>query len=192
MDWITEECQVVPRWEGNIDYLYLDSDDPPNATTGQGHLVASVQKSVLLPWRTASGVVATNAAICADWARVVAMPGGHAAGFYKSPDGLTLLQSDIDALTLQSVTAMSTPLHTLFPKFDLFPLPAQVAIADMVYGLGIGKLQRSYPKFCAAVNTQDWAIAAVQSGRNVAMPAFAPRNSWTSQQFLAAAQAANN
>lgn len=192
MDWITAECQVVPRWEGNIDYLYLDSDDPPNATTGQGHLIASLTASLALPWKKPDGTVASTADITADWTRIMAMPGGHVAAFYKSPDGLTLLQSDIDALTVQSVTAMNAPLRILFPAFDSFPLPAQTAIVDMVYGLGIGKLQRSYPKFCAAVNAQDWAIAAVQCGRNVSMAAFVPRNQWTSQQFLAAALAANS
>jgi hypothetical protein len=188
MSWIDIECAQIPVWENTISWLYLDSDDPPNATTAQGLLVPDLRRSVLLPWRTASGVVATNAAISADWARVTAMPGGHDAEFYQSPTGLMLLPDDIATLTRNFVTGLYPQILSLFPSFDAYPESAQVGIADMAYNPGVPRLRETYPQFCSAVKAQDWKTAAEQCGRNTWMKAFAARNAWTALQFTKAAQ----
>lgn len=188
MSWIDIECAQIPVWENTIPYLYLDSDVPPNATTAQGLLVPNLTASVLLPWRTSKGIVATNAAISSDWKRVKAMPGGHNAEFYESPTGLVLLPDDITVLTRNFVAALYPEILSLFPSFDAYPESAQVGMADMAYNPGIGRLRSTYPQFCAAVKDQDWKTAAEQCGRNTWMLAFAARNSWCALQFKQAAQ----
>jgi hypothetical protein len=188
MNWIDIECAQIPVWENTIPYLYLDSDTPPNATTAQGLLVPTLTASVLLPWKNSRGIVATNAAIAADWNRVKAMPGGHDAEFYQSPTGLMLLPDDIATLTRNFVTGLYPQILSLFPSFDTYPESAQVGIADMAYNPGVGRLRATYPQFCAAVKDQDWKTAAAQCGRNTWMKAFAARDAWTALQFTKAAQ----
>ena len=199
MTWIDVMSAQIPQWKGNKNFLYLDSDKPPNATTGQGHLVASLHDSQQLPWYAPDGTRATPAQIAADWQRVTAMSGDREADEYESPNGLHLLQSDIDALTRASVQALDAPLHALYPGFDSFPLCAQVGIGDMGYGLGIGRPATAdreatglheYPAFNAAANSTppDFCRMAQECYRDRRDSAFAPRNSWTVAQFIQAAR----
>ena len=44
--------------------------------------------------------------------------------------------------------------------------------------------------FITAVRARNWTVASQECARNASMPAFADRNLWTHQQFLAAAEAA--
>jgi hypothetical protein len=199
--YIDAECIQIPVWEDNENFLYLDSDDPPNATTGQGHLVVNLHDSQQLPWYMPDGTPATSDQIADDWQRVKAMPGDRDAQFYKSPTGLHLLQFDIDALTRTSVQALDEPLHVLYPAFDSFPQCAQVGIADMAYGLGIGEPVTTerpatglhdYPAFNAAANSipPNFVRMAQECYRDRNNPAFSKRNSWTVAQFIQASKEA--
>jgi hypothetical protein len=199
--YIDAECIQIPVWEGNENFLYLDSDDPPNATTGQGHLVANLHDSQQLPWYMPDGTPATSDQIADDWQRVKAMPGDRKAQLYKSPTGLHLLQFDIDAFTRTSVQALDEPLHVLYLAFDSFPQCAQVGIADMAYGLGIGEPVTTerpatglhdYPAFNAAANSipPNFLRMAQECYRDRNNPAFSKRNSWTVAQFIQASKEA--
>ena len=201
MTWIEAVCAQIPHWEGNKNFLYFDSDDPPNATTGQGYLVASLHESQQLPWYATDGNRATFDQIANDWQRVKTMPRGRIAEFYECSSGLHLLQADINALTLASVWALDAPLHELYPGFDSFPLCARVGITDMGYGLGIGEPATAereatglhgYPSFNAAANSTppDFLRMAQECYRDKRDPAFGPRNSWTVAQFIQAAKEA--
>jgi hypothetical protein len=200
MSYLDEYCAVVPRWEGNVPYLYLDSDDPANPTTGNGYLVPTLETCQTLAWLTADGSAATADQIAAEWARVTALPGKRLASFYHCAESLLLAQATVDALTLSKVRGFDSQLRAMLPAYDSFPDAAKIALLDMAMNLGIGRPAQNghpatglhaYQHFIAAVNATppDWNTAAAQSGRNTANPAFAARNAWTAQQFQAAARA---
>lgn len=186
LTYIEIECNQIAVWEGNEPFLYLDSDNPPNATTGQGYLVANLAVSKTLPWKTPTGSAATSSQIASDWARVFSLPGDHEALYYKSASGLVLLQSDINAITLEQVTVVDNALRKAFAHYDNFPTSAKVGLLDMGYNLGVEKLLDTYPEFCIAVRSQNWAAAAKECIRNANMKAFEARNSWTVTQFIQA------
>lgn len=200
MSYLDDYCAVVPRWEGNVLYLYLDTDKPANPTTGNGYLVPTLAVSQTLPWLAPDGSAATASQIAADWARVGALPGAQKAHFYQSAESLVLAQATVDALTLGKVQGFDNDLRTILPAYDSFPDAAKMGLLDMALNLGIGRPAQNghpatglhqYPHFLAAVNSTppDWQTAAAQCGRNTADEAFAERNAWTAQQFQAAAQA---
>jgi hypothetical protein len=191
MSYIDTYTQLVgtPSFENTIPWLYLDSDAPPNATTACGLLVASLGASQALPWCNADWTLADEAAIATDWHRVTALPGGKVAGFYHSAQGLQLSQGDVLNITRAHVVQCDTELASFYSDYDTFPDCVKIALLDMTWNLGIEKLKETYPHFNAAVNAQDWATAAAQSGRNVHVPAFAPRNAWTVAQFNQAVNA---
>jgi GH24 family phage-related lysozyme (muramidase) len=63
------------------------------------------------------------------------------------------------------MTAMDLQLLRLWPKFQTFPPSVQVAIRDMAWNLGVGALERHWPRFRASVDAQDWHAAAAQCTR---------------------------
>lgn len=195
--WVEAECANAPQWEDTIPWLYLDSKGNP--TTAEGYLVASVQASLLLPWKNPDGSAATASAISDDWRRVTALAANKAAAYYRSPAGLSLALDDIKALTLASVQALDAPLHALYPNFDAFPLSAQTGIADRAYELGIGRPAvgdveatglHAYTHFNAACNAAppQWLTAAQQCYVDKTNPAFNKRNAWAVEQFIQAAK----
>jgi hypothetical protein len=191
MSYIDTYTQLVgtPAFENTIPWLYLDSDAPPNATTACGLLVAGLGASQALPWCNPDWTPADEAAIAADWHRVTMLPGSKVAGFYHSAQGLQLSQVDILNITRAKVVQCDTELAASYSAYDFFPDCVKIALLDMVWNLGISKLRSTYPHFNVAVSAQDWKTAAAQCGRNVNVPAFAPRNAWTVAQFNQAVNA---
>jgi len=200
MSYLDTYCAKVRDWEGNVTYLYLDSDNPANPTTGNGYLVPSLEVSQTLAWLASDGSAATAEQIAADWARVAALPGNRLASFYRCAESLLLAQASVDALTLGKVQGFDSDLRKMIPAYDTFPDSAKIGLLDMAMNLGIGRPAQNgrpatglhaYQHFLAAVNANppDWNTAAAQCGRNTANPAFAARNAWTAEQFQAAAQA---
>lgn len=193
MSYLDDELAILPQWEGRCSWLYLDSDNPPNATTMIGYLVESLAESQKLPWKRPDGSPASSGDIAADWERVTAMRGNMAAPAYKSPNGLTLQDADIDAFTLAKLQVFDADLRADFPGYDSAPDCAKTRLLDMEWGLGDTKLRGSYPHFDAAVdaalagNKSAWLTAASECARNASNPAFAKRNNWTKQGFEQAA-----
>ena len=201
MSYLDIYCTKVADFEGNVLYLYLDSDSPANPTTGNGYLVPSLAVSQTLAWLCTDGSAATVDQIAADWVRVGALPGDRRASAYDSPTSLMLTQASVDALTLGKVQGFDASLRAMMPAYDSFPDAAKIGLLDMAMNLGIGRAAQpgrpatglhAYQHFLAAVNANppDWSAAAAQCGRNTHDPAFAARNDWTAQQFKAAAPAA--
>jgi hypothetical protein len=200
MSYLDTYCAKVRDWEGNVTYLYLDSDNPANPTTGNGYLVPSLEVSQTLAWLASDGSAATAEQIAADWARVGALPGNRLVSFYRCAESLVLAQASVDALTLDKVQGFDSDLRKMIPAYYTFPDSAKIGLLDMAMNLGIGRPAQNgrpatglhaYQHFLAAVNATppEWNTAAAQCGRNTANPAFAARNAWTAEQFQAAAQA---
>jgi hypothetical protein len=191
---ITEEALArivaeLERWESRTNYLYQDSADPPNVTIGVGCLVRSPVAAVELPFVAApTGRPATDAEKSAEFARVSAMPGGRHAHYYQArPPSLVLYLEDgeVTALAVSRLREVFLPgLRDTFQRFDAFPEPAQAALIDMAWNLGIAGLCK-FQLFLGACNALDWPSAAQQC--HVSSSRYT-RNAWRAAKLLEAAR----
>ena len=58
-------------------------------------------------------------------------------------------------------------LRGLFPGFDGYPQPAQRALVDMAYTLGVSGLEKKFPRVVKACREGEFADAAKHSHRKV-------------------------
>jgi hypothetical protein len=179
-------------WEGRKPFLYLDNHTSNNApaplvTVGVG-CATSLEEALTLPFTLADGTSpAAPADIQADFAALQAAPFGYIADYYKSCVHCRLPNPAIDDLMMKRFAAFITALQNDFPAFDTFPETAKAGCLDLIYSLGISGFSAArYPSFHAAVLRQDWKTAALQSGANVSVAAYAARNRARANLFLAA------
>jgi hypothetical protein len=188
--YIDDEIQQLNTWEGDVLHAYLDTDQPPNLTVGKGTLISTVDAMLALPWKHERTLApATSPEIVQEWNRVKAMPGSMVAAAYASPYGLTLLASDVDALTEKTLLILDGVLRADFAGYDSFPDSVKTRLLDMAWNLGSVGLRTHYPRFDAAVEARNWTLAASECGRDTSDPSFNARNAWTRQGFLDAAAA---
>ena len=176
----------IPRWEGKIPWLYLDSHKPgPLPTAGIGCAVNGLAESLTLGW-TVNGTAATPAQIEADWKRVTGLPGARLAAFYHAAGSLELPESEIVALVQKRYDAFTQELTHLFPDFMTWPVPAQTGTLDLIWGVGEGGLDQ-YHHFLAAARAHLWKLCAAEDLENVGQKAYIERNQWRSGLYLQAA-----
>jgi len=184
----------LKRWEGVVPHMYLDThrdtagNPAPLVTVGIGSMLPNVATAIHLPFtlpygsgrRPATGLEVEN-----EYLRVKRMPFGHSASFYRSDSSPVLSQGDIAALTERRLIEEFLPeLDSLGVVVKLYPLPAQRAVVDMAWNLGVAKLGRLFPSFCGACRSRNWAMAALECHRATPRP---ERNDWTRQLFEEAA-----
>ena len=73
--------------------------------------------------------------------------------------------AEIDKVLQDFLQTFTTALRQRFPKFDQFPEKAQIGLLDMTYSLGALGLFKGYPRFCTAVDAQDWKTCAREGAR---------------------------
>ena len=73
-------------------------------------------------------------------------------------------QRDSTASLEQRVKVIEAELRKVIPSWDQLPSPAQVALFDMGFNLGIGGLQK-FRNLLAAVDARDWERAAAECHR---------------------------
>lgn len=73
-------------------------------------------------------------------------------------------QGDIDRMVLEHIRVDFDDLLAQFPNFGNFPLPAQIALLDMLYNLGPVGLAK-FGRLRNAIIKRDWDEAALQSNR---------------------------
>ena len=169
--------------EGLVQHLYLDTQKLP--TVGVGCRVFGAQASLQLPWLRADGAMPLAAEIAHDYDRVAAMAPGMRPEAYLGPGALFLDKASVDQLLQVRLDHEFLPgLRETFPAFDDgYPGPAQLAIVDMAFNLGVRGLTGGFPHLCAAVRIGDWSAAAWNCHRKTCRES---RNEWTRDQFLAA------
>ena len=166
-------------FEGCVPWMYLDTRG--NVTIWVGFEVPSSLAAQSLPLYLPGGMLAcTEQEKAAAWGTVSAMQPGRLPASYDYSGCPVMLPSDGDAMLLARLDASDAELHADYPGFESFPDAVKMALLDMDFNLGDSKLRNTYPKFDAAVDTQDWATAALQCNRNGVQPA---RNAWTVAQF---------
>ena len=171
------------RWEGDCHHLYLDSHGL--VTVGIGNLVGSAAAATELPFVDKhTGRPATPAQIVEAFDRVSHLHKGPHAGAFASATTLRLPEDAVRALAAERLSGEFLPaLRRDFPGFDNFPAPAQRALVDMAYNLGVGGLEK-FHQLRDAVDAGDWRTAAAECHRRTCR---AERNDWTRDLFSEAA-----
>jgi GH24 family phage-related lysozyme (muramidase) len=176
-------CRELTRWEGSCRHMYVDTRG--YVTTGVGHLLKDANAAVALPWvQRSTGRSATADEIRTAFRDVSAMGAGHKAGFYQRASDLVLPQAKLEQLVASRLENEFLPgLRRLCPHFDGYPVPAQRALVDMAYNLGVAGLGK-FPTLIAACERGDFAAAADACHRRSSRD---ERNDATRALFLEAA-----
>jgi GH24 family phage-related lysozyme (muramidase) len=171
------------RWEGSSGTLYLDTMGL--VTVGVGNYLRSVADACRLPFQhVKAGRKATAPEIERAYQAVAAMRPGMAPTAYLRDPELRLLPDAIDELLSRRLEIEFLPgLVRQFQTFEDFPAPAQRALVDMAYGLGLAGLAK-FVHLMAAVRSRDWLQAAQECNRRTARD---ERNAWTKARFKEAA-----
>lgn len=168
----------LARHEGSFPFLYLDTAGL--VTCGLGHMIPNLAWSLKIPWQPNDPATIAN-----DFNVVAAMPKGRLPVFYEEATVCRLPAGWAEQDAEQRLeNEYLPPLQALFSAgaFDSFPLPAQVALLDMAYNLGIGGL-KEYVHMLAACAGGDWNKAAAECHRNGISQ---ERNDWCAAKFKAA------
>jgi GH24 family phage-related lysozyme (muramidase) len=174
---------VIPRvekFEGRVPHMYRCTGG--EVTIGIGHAIQTPADALTLAW-SIDGRPATAAEIQAGYASVAAAQIGLVAKAYAPLSQCRIADSDIDALIAADVTRFETSLAAALPNWNTYPAPAQEALFDMAFNLGLGGLQK-FPSLLAAVDAGQWDVAAAQCHRKGIGES---RNQETAALFLQAA-----
>ena len=151
------------RFEGRIPHLYLCTGQ--EVTVGVGHAILTPNLGAQLPFLLLGGSPAPADQIVSDWEAVKAAPVGLRADEYRRYTTLTLPDEAIDALLDSDIAAFTGQIRAEFSAFEQYQEPAQEAIFDMAYNLGLSGLVKKFPSCTAAVRAQDWTRAALECHR---------------------------
>ena len=179
---------VIPRlesFEGRVPYMYRCTGGKVTVgkvTVGIGHAIETPAGALNLTW-SIDGRPATGAEIQADYANVAAARIGLVAQAYAPLTEARMADADIDALIASDVASFETSLAATLPNWNTYPAPAQAALFDMAFNLGLGGL-RKFPHLLAAVDAGQWDVAAAQCHRQGISEV---RNQQTAALFLQAA-----
>jgi GH24 family phage-related lysozyme (muramidase) len=172
-------AERLKKFEGSTPYMYRCSGG--EATIGVGHAICDAAHALQLPW---TGAPAPTL-ITADFERVAAAEKGLLAARYENLTQCRLSAESIDALLLADIQMFKKDLAERLPAWQGYPEPAQQALFDMAYNLGVGGLLKFHKllAFCAA---GDWETAATECRR---AGIAASRNLETAALFQQAADA---
>lgn len=176
--------------EGLIPYLYRDTSDHGWITVGKGHLLSDITEAKKMPFYTTDEKgkrLASVEEIEQGFQTILTYPHGqqYPASYYKGVCPLFLQSCDIERIETEDLTHSLKALQERFSGFPSFPSNAQLGLLDMSYNLGQSKLESQFPKFCQAVEQQDWTTA----GRECHRRGIAEeRNQDVTKMFMGAAR----
>ncbi len=147
--------------EGSTAYMYKCTGG--EVTIGVGHALADAAAACKLKW-TVNGGPASAARVQADYAKVLAAPTGAAASVYSPLTVCRIADADVEALLDADLQRFEEALRQAIPNWDIMPPPAQEALFDMGFNLGIGGLQK-FKRLLAAVAARNWTDAALECHR---------------------------
>jgi GH24 family phage-related lysozyme (muramidase) len=157
--------QMLIENEGNLPHMYLDTVG--RVTVGVGHMIPAAARAVQIQFVTRGALAAATAQqISADFENVSRQHPAMAAASYKPFTQLDMTSAAIDALLNADIAGMETGLRANFRDYDSYPEPAQDALLDMAFNLGVHGLVEHFPHLKAAAEAKDWSTCAKQSHRN--------------------------
>ena len=155
--------QRLIQSEGRTDYMYRCTGG--EVTVGIGHAIQRPSDALAFSWQV-NGAAASREQILADYGAIAAAPLGLVAPKYRPLTSCRIDSAQIDELNAADIQKFEDALRAQLPAWDTYPEPAQVALFDMAFNLGVSGLFRKFPKMIAAVKARDWATAAAQCHRN--------------------------
>jgi GH24 family phage-related lysozyme (muramidase) len=191
---------ALAGFEGSIPYMYLDSHG--FVTVGVGKMLATPAAAVAIRFVHRTGQSQASAAeIAAAYLAVRGAVANRPATAYRSLTDLDLAPRESDRLLNQELQKAEDGCRNLFGGWDRFPLPAQLALLDMVYNMGEGRAitaaQRQagrrehglfqFHRLRESVAREDWVAASRECHR---VGIQASRDTWTRNMFLEAAHVA--
>lgn len=186
---INKVFESIIGHEGDIKYMYLDTAKPKSKVTiGYGKMLPSAEYAATIPFLI-DGKSASANQIKQDWYTVYNSVSGinsYSASHFKEMTKVRITKETAKKLTLNHIKKNISDLRRIFPDFDSYPIPAQEAMLDMVYNLGIkGKNIKSFPTLSKHIKDRNFVGAARESNR----PQLSPtRNKHVKDLFLKAAE----
>src|SRR5205085_12600253 len=107
---------------------------------------------------------ASGATVQADYAKIAAAQKGMIATNYAGMTKCRMSDADIDQLAAADIRRFENQLAEALPKWNSYPAPAQEALFDMAFNLGVAGLKK-FPALLAAVDAGLWETAAQQCHR---------------------------
>ena len=169
-------------FEGCVPYMYRCTGG--EVTIGVGHAIPTAADAANLAWNV-SGAPATAQQAQSDFTKIAAAAKGLLETDYASLTQCRMTLDNINALLLADVALFQAKLAAALPQWASYPEPAQEALFDMGYNLGVGGLLK-FHQLLAAVNAAQWTTAAAQCHR---MGIGDARNQATANLFLQCAAA---
>ncbi len=165
---LASKVHSAEEFESFVTHMYLDVVG--QVTVGIGHGVLSAASACAIGFKKADGTPASAGEITAEYNKLHAMTAAQrekprTAKYFEGITALRIDESTAYNLAADDIRAKEKDIKRHFPDYDSYPLGVKEAILDMVFSMGIGKLLRSYPGFCAAVRQRDWKAAAGHSNR---------------------------
>ena len=148
------------RWEGSVPHMYRDTLG--YVTVGVGNLVHDGLDAVSLPFLVDGDRRATPEEIGDDFLRVIALAKGMPARAYRAPNPprVELSQASIGDLLRNRLDREFLPgIRRLLPDFDSYPEPAQSALVDLAFNVGVSGLS-TFSHLVSACRGRNWASAA--------------------------------
>ena len=174
--------EKLKEFEGSIPWMYLDTVG--KVTVGVGLMLVNDQAAHALPFMMGDRP-ATREEIQHEFSRVQGMKKGLLAKLYLARKGLLLPDETINDHLHGTLLGFEGYLRSHIHGYDVLPEAAKLALLDMIYNLGPGRLFSQYERLLGAIDQGDWKTAAAASGRR---GPSARRNEWTRQQFLLAGE----
>ncbi len=151
-------AERLKKFEGSTSYMYRCTGG--EVTVGVGHAILNAALAQQLAWMGPP----PSALIAADYARVAAAEKGSVAAHYEPITQCRLSGDAIDTLLIADIAAFEANLTAGLNAWTGYPEPAQQALFDMAYNLGVGGLLK-FRKLLAACAAGQWAVAATECRR---------------------------
>jgi GH24 family phage-related lysozyme (muramidase) len=151
-------AQRLKKFEGSTSYMYRCTGG--DVTIGVGHAIPDSTRALALAWTGSPA----PALIANDFTRVGAAEKGLPAPHYAGLTQCRLAGGAIDVLLTSDIEAFEKNLTARLPVWTGYPEPAQQALFDMAYNLGVGGLLQ-FHKLLAACASGDWETAATECRR---------------------------
>jgi GH24 family phage-related lysozyme (muramidase) len=177
-----DRAAVIARlkeFEGCINHMYKCTGG--DVTIGIGHAIQTAADAANLSWQI-NGVPADREQVQSDYAAVAAAPKGQVATAYAHLTQCRMGADEVQDLVTADVQSFEAQLAAALPNWSSCPGPAQQALFDMAFNLGLAGLKK-FPTLLHAVNSGDWATAAVACHR---IGIVAARNQAAAALFLEA------
>lgn len=156
------------EYEGNVPHMYLDTKG--FVTVGVGHLLKDVEVAKKMPFVVRdTGVSATVKQIEDEFKLIKKRPFGNKepAFKFKAFTSLIITDSTINAEVVSHISNFENELKRIYgaAEFSAFPNNVKLALFDMIFNLGMTKLNNLFFNFNKHIKSGDYKKAALESSR---------------------------